>query len=212
MKPSNIAGVLLGGGQARRMGGGDKCLRVLAGRTLLDHVIGRLRPQVGPLLLNANGDAARFARFGLPVAADGVPGFAGPLAGVLSGMEWAASDAPDCPFVVTVATDAPFLPLDLVARMSAAASASGADIVCAESGGRTHPVIALWPVSLRHNLRHAIVDEGVRKVDHWSRRYTVATAAFATEPFDPFFNINTAQDLLRAEELVTAKPRAAPPR
>ena len=210
MKPSNIAGVLLGGGQARRMGGGDKCLCVLAGKTLLDHVIARLRPQVGPLLLNANGDAARFARFGLPVVADVVPGFAGPLAGVLSGMEWASADAPDCPRIVTVATDAPFLPLDLVARLSA--SAGGADIVCAQSGGRAHPVIALWPVSLRHELRHAIVVEGIRKVDRWSRRYAVVTAEFAAEPVDPFFNVNTVDDLLRAEELVASNPNFGPPR
>src|ERR1700722_1123480 len=135
----NIIGVLLAGGLARRMGGGDKPLRRIAGRPLLDRVIERLRPQVAGLVLNANGDPARFAAYGLPVVADSVPDFAGPLAGILAGLGWTAANRPDCPMIVSVATDAPFLPTDLVARMAEAIAAEGADMACAASGGGGDP-------------------------------------------------------------------------
>jgi molybdenum cofactor guanylyltransferase len=110
-------GLLLAGGLSRRMSGGDKSLRLLAGRPLLQHVVDRLRPQVDGLVLNAHGDPDRFAGFDLPVVADSIPDFAGPLAGVLAGLDWAAENRPDCSFIVSVATDAPFLPEDLVNRL-----------------------------------------------------------------------------------------------
>jgi molybdopterin-guanine dinucleotide biosynthesis protein A len=184
------------------MGGGDKPLRLLAGRPLLDHVIERLRPQVSALVLNANGDPARFARYGLPAVADSIPGFAGPLAGVLAGLDWTAAHRPDCPLIVSVATDAPFLPHDLVARMAALMAAEGADLACAASGGQSHPVIGLWPVRLREELRRALGDEGIRKVDVWTARYRLATVPFADQPFDPFFNANRPDDLDRAAALL----------
>jgi molybdenum cofactor guanylyltransferase len=199
-----IVGLLLAGGLSRRMGGGDKSLRRLGGVTLLGRVITRLRPQVDALVLNANGDPARFAEYGLPIAADAVPGFAGPLAGVLAGLDWTAAHLPDCGYVASVATDAPFLPEDLVARLAAAQEQAGADLACAASGGRTHPVFGLWPVRLREDLRQAVVEEGVRKVDLWTARHRLITVAFADQPFDPFFNANRPEDLEAAATLLAA--------
>lgn len=199
MKP---VGLLLAGGQSRRMGGGDKALRDLAGVPLLAHVIARLRPQVEALVLNANGDPARFALFELPVVADGVPGFAGPLAGVLAGLDWTAAHRPDCFHVLSVATDAPFLPRDLAARLAAALTKAGADLACAASGGRAHPVFGLWPVRLREDLRRAVAEEGVRKVDQWTARHRLVAVAFPDTPVDPFFNANRPEDLAAAAALL----------
>ena len=199
-----VAGVLLAGGQSRRMGGGDKCLHPLAGKPILAHIVERARPQVAALVLNANGDPDRFAEFGLPVAADVVEGFAGPLAGVLTGLEWAAAHAPVCTHVASFACDAPFFPADLVARFLAAVEAEGADLACAASDGRAHPVFGLWPVRLKDDLRRAMVEEGVRKVDAWTARHKLATvefppAATPVGPRDPFFNANRPEDLAQAE-------------
>lgn len=205
-----IAGVLLAGGLSRRMGGGDKALRLLGGKTLLDHVIDRMRPQVAALVLNANGDPARFARFGLPVVADSIGDFAGPLAGILAGLDWTAANRPDCPIVVSAATDAPFLPTDLVAGLVAGMEEAGADLACAASGGQPHPVIGLWPVRLREELRRALAEEGVRKVDVWTARYRLATVDFPSAPIDPFFNANRPDDLERAAALLGATAGAAP--
>jgi len=199
-----IVGLILAGGQSRRMGGGDKALRLLAGIPLLERVIERLRPQVDALVLNANGDPARFAQFALPVVADSVPGFAGPLVGVLAGLDWAASQRPDCPYIVSVATDAPFLPVDLVARLAEGLNETGADLSCAASGGRSHPVFGLWPVRLRENLRRAVIEEGIRKVDLWTSRHELATVPFADELVDPFFNTNRPEDLETAAALLQA--------
>jgi molybdopterin-guanine dinucleotide biosynthesis protein A len=196
----DVVGVLLAGGQARRMGGGDKSLRRLGERTILEHVIERARPQVAALVLNANGDPARFASFQLPVAADVVEGFAGPLAGVLTGMEWARANRPDCAWIATIATDTPFFPRDLVARMCEAIH--GADLACAASNGRANPVFGLWPVRLAGELRRAMVDEEIRKVDVWTARYRLVEVDFPAEPFDPFFNTNRPEDLAEAERLL----------
>lgn len=196
-------GVLLAGGQARRMGGGDKCLRHLANKPILAHVIERVRPQVETMVLNANGDPGRFAAFDLPVIPDVVEGFAGPLAGVLTGMEWARSHRPDCSWIVTIATDTPFLPDDLVARMIDTALLEQAQLACAQSDGRSHPVFGLWPIHLAGALRQALVDEDVRKVDRFTGRYRLAEVAFAIEPHDPFFNTNRPEDLIEAERLIT---------
>ncbi len=200
--PLPVAGVLLAGGLARRMGGGDKALSMLAGETILARVIACARPQVRGLLLNANGDPERFAAFGLPVAEDVVEGFAGPLAGVLTGLEWTAENAPECAWVASFATDAPFLPSDLVVRLMDAVMGEGAELACAASGGRPHPVFGLWPVALKGELKRALVEEGVRKVDVWTARYRLATVDFSCEPVDPFFNANRPQDLREAERLL----------
>lgn len=199
-------GVLLAGGKARRMGGGDKCLRLLGGRSILAHVIERTRPQVDALVLNANGDPARFGAFGLPVLPDVIDGFAGPLAGVLTGMEWTAANRPDCPWIITIATDSPFLPDDLVDRMMTALLRNSAELACAASDGRDHPVFGLWPVALAPRLRAAMVDEDIRKVDRFTGRYRLAKADFPIEPFDPFFNTNRPEDLAEAERLLDKRP------
>ncbi len=208
---AGVVGVVLAGGLSRRMGGGDKALLDLGGRTILDHVIERARPQVSALALNANGDAARFSRFGLPVIADVVEGYAGPLAGVLTGLEWAAAEAPGCAWIATFASDAPFLPGDLVARLVEAVERDGADMACAASSGRRHPVFGLWPVALAGALRNAVIDEALRKVDLWTARYSLAVADFAAAPHDPFFNANRPEDLAEAEALL-ARLEAAPAR
>lgn len=210
--PEPVAGVLLAGGLSRRMGGGDKCLRPLGGRPILAHIVERARPQVASLVLNANGDPARFADFGLPVVADVVAGHAGPLAGVLTGLDWAAAEAPDCTWVASIACDAPFLPNDLVARLLAAVAAEGAEMACAASNGRSHPVFGLWPLAAREDLRRAMLDEEIRKVDVWTARYRLATVDFPAVPrpdggpdggLDPFFNTNRPEDLEEAERLLT---------
>ena len=197
-----VVGLLLAGGQSRRMGGGDKALRMLGGVTLLERVLERLRPQVDALLLNANGDPSRFARFALPVVPDSIPGFAGPLAGVLAGLDWAAAQGPDYPYIVSVATDAPFLPDDLVMRLTNGLMEAGADLACAASGGRVHPVFGLWPVRLREDLRRAMADDEIRKVDRWTARHRLMTVTFADMPVDPFFNANRPEDFEAAASLL----------
>ena len=199
-----VVGVVLAGGLARRMGGGDKGMLELGGRPILDHVVGRLRPQVRLIVLNANGDPGRFERWGLPVAADVLPDNPGPLAGVLTGMDWTVANLPGLEWIVTVPTDAPFLPRDLVARLLAAVEKEGAAMACATSGGQRHPVIGLWPVALRTDLRQAMIFEGVRKVDAWTGRHTVADVDFASEPVDPFFNANRPEDLDEAQRALAA--------
>lgn len=197
-----VVGVLLAGGQARRMGGGDKCLRQLANKPILAHVIERVRHQVDDLVLNANGYPERFAAFGLPVVPDVVDGFAGPLAGVLTGMEWAKKNHPNCRWVVTIATDTPFLPTDLVTRLLDAVEREEADLAAASSGGRSHPVFGLWPVDKAEALRRAMIDEDVRKVDIFTGRYRLAHVDFPVEPHDPFFNTNRPDDLIEAERIL----------
>ncbi|AMJ63329.1 molybdenum cofactor guanylyltransferase MobA [Bosea sp. PAMC 26642] len=194
-------GLLLAGGLARRMGGGDKPLRTIAGRTILAHVIERLAPQCEGLLVNANGDPARFAAYGLPVVADSVPDFAGPLAGILAGLDWMAQHRSDLHWLVSVAADTPFIPRDLVVRLHQAREQAGVPLACAASGGWTHPVIGLWPVRLREELRHALTVEGERKIDRWTARHGCASAEWPVTPVDPFFNANRPDDLAEAERL-----------
>ena len=185
------------------MGGGDKTLRLLGGRPILAHVIERARPQVAALALNANGDPARFRVFGLPVVADGVADFAGPLAGILAGLDWMAEALLTATHLASFATDAPFLPRDLVARLVAALADGRFDIACAASGGRAHPVFAVWPLSLREALRHALREEDIRKVDRFTASYRLATVEFVSDAVDPFFNANRPEDLEAAEWLLT---------
>ena len=201
-------GLILAGGLARRMGGGDKPRMRVGGQSILFRVIERLRPQCALLLLNANGDPRRFADTGLPVVADDIPDFAGPLAGILAGLDWAARHAPDIADVVSVPGDCPFLPRDLVARLHAARSKSGRPLACARSGDWRHPVIGLWPVALRGDLRHALTVEGLRKIELWTARHGVALADWPAQPFDPFFNVNTPEDAAEAERIALQHPQA----
>ena len=204
-----VAGVLLAGGRARRMGGGDKGLQKLGGRPIIEYILERARPQVSTLVINANGDPERFSAFGLDVVADVIEGFAGPLAGVLTGMEWAAAKGPGTGWVATFATDAPFVPLDLVSRLSAAVEKDGADMACAASGGRAHPVFGLWPVALATDLCRAMEDEDMRKIDIWTARYHLIEVDFSDHPFDPFFNINEPDNLTEAELILHTERGAA---
>jgi molybdenum cofactor guanylyltransferase len=196
-----IPGVLLAGGLARRMGGGDKPMRTIGGRTILQRVIARLAPQCDGLILNANGDPARFAAFGLPVIADSVADFPGPLAGILAALDWMAANRPDVSLVLSAAGDCPFLPRDLVSRLHDALVKENAQLAVAASGEQSHPVIGLWSVSLRDELRHALVVEDIRRIDRWTARYRLATVRWPTEPLDPFFNANTVEDIAEAERL-----------
>ena len=193
-------GLVLAGGLARRMGGGDKALLRIGGVTILERVLERLRPQCSGIILNANGDPARFASTGLPVVADDVPGFAGPLAGILAGLDWAAAHAPGVAWVASVPGDCPFLPRDLLGRLHAARIEADVPLACAKSGDWRHPVVGLWPVALRRDLRHALVVENLRKIELWTGRHGVGLAEWADTPVDPFFNVNTPEDAARAEE------------
>lgn len=195
-------GVILAGGQATRMGGGDKGLRLLGGQSLLERVQGRLAPQVDRLALNANGDPARFSTIGLPVIRDSIEGFAGPLAGVLAGLDWAADQGAET--IVTAAADTPFFPCDLVPQLLLAAEGMAHPLVLAatpdtDRGRARHPTFGLWPVALRDELREAL-DRGVRKVVQWTQQHGGREAMFPHE--DAFFNVNTPEDLARAETMI----------
>jgi len=196
-----VAGIILAGGLSRRMGGGDKSLRSLAGQPVLAHVIGRVAPQVDALAINANGDPGRFSEFKLDVVADSVPGFVGPLAGVLAGMDWAIQKVSGATHVVSVPGDGPFLPLDLVHRLISAAFEANLPLATASSGGFTHPVVGLWPLALRDDLHEALAVEGIRKVDIWTAKHGIAIAEYSTQPIDPFFNANTPEEIDEAEKL-----------
>jgi molybdopterin-guanine dinucleotide biosynthesis protein A len=201
-------GVLLAGGLARRMGGGDKPLKTLGGITLLDRAVARLAPQCDGLIVNANGDPARFSGLGFPVVADTVEGFAGPLAGVLAALEWMAAHRPQTGWLLSIPTDSPFLPVDLVARLHEAREAERKLLACARSGDQTHPVVGLWPVSLAADLRHALVVEDLRKIDRWTARHGIAEATWPTAPYDSFFNANSPDDLAEAETILARHPGA----
>jgi molybdopterin-guanine dinucleotide biosynthesis protein A len=163
---------LLAGGLARRMGGGDKPMRRIGGRTILERVVARLTPQCDGLILNANGDPAR-----------------------------AAANRPDAAWILSAAADCPFLPRDLVARLHRARAEQNAQLAVAASDGQSHPVIGLWSVALRGELRQALVVEDVRKIDRWTARYKLATVEWPATPLDPFFNANTMDDIVEAEQL-----------
>jgi molybdopterin-guanine dinucleotide biosynthesis protein A len=194
-------GLILAGGLARRMGGGDKARIRIGGVTILGRVIACLAPQCSAIIINANGDLTRFADTGLPVVSDSVPDFAGPLAGVLAGLDWAAAHAPDVPDLVSVPGDCPFLPVDLVERLETARKAAKQPLACARSGDWRHPVVGLWPVRLRDDLRKALTEEDLHKIEVWTARHGVAIADWATKPVDPFLNVNTPEDVVEAEHI-----------
>ena len=206
--PEAVVGVLLAGGKSIRMGGGDKCLLPLAGRPMLVHIADRLRPQVSDLVLNANGDVARFAAFGLPIVADSLGGHAGPLAGVHAGIEWALANRPESCFVITAATDTPFFPTDLVAQFHAGLAGGEPKLLVARSEEGVHPVFGLWPVSLAPALEDSL-RAGQRKVTDWVKDHGAKEVFFPEmkaggRKLDPFFNINRPEDLAEAEALVEA--------
>ena len=203
MGDPSILGLVLAGGLARRMGGGDKARIRIGGKTILERVLAQLAPQCGSMILNANGDPARFVDTGLPVVPDTVPGFAGPLAGILAGLDWAAANAPQVTDVVSVPGDCPFLPSDLVPRLEQARKAADLPLACARSGDWRHPVIGLWPVGLRGDLRTALVEDDLRKIEAWTARHGVAIADWPAVPIDPFFNVNTPEDAAEAQHIAS---------
>ena len=205
-----VAGVILAGGQSRRMGGGNKCLLPLGGIPLLQHARNRLEPQATRLAISANADPALFADFALPVLADATADFCGPLAGILAAMRWAQNCNPPVSHIVSVPGDSPFFPRDLVAQLCAAALEAGAPLACAASGGRAHPVFGLWSLHLADDLQHALHQEKLRKIDFWTRRHGIAETRFDTEPFDPFFNINHPDDLGRAADILASVQERQP--
>jgi molybdenum cofactor guanylyltransferase len=206
---SGIVALILAGGKGSRMGGGDKPLRLLHGKPILAHTIEAINPQVDAILLNANGDGARFGMYQLPVIPDSLPDYPGPLAGILAGLEWLAQHRPDTQDLLSVPGDCPFLPADLVEQLNAARQRDTMPLACAGSGGWTHPVIGLWPLSIKDALREAL-GAGERKIDRFTARFGCATANWPMDLRDPFFNVNTPDDLLEAERLAeddTSKAR-----
>jgi molybdopterin-guanine dinucleotide biosynthesis protein A len=199
-------GAILAGGLARRMGGGDKSLLSIGGRSALERIIDRIAPQVTRIILNANADPHRFDAFHLPVVADNLPDNPGPLAGVLAALDWAASTDPKLAWVLTLPGDAPFIPRDLVSRLHAGRQVDDATLACAASRNRAHPVIALWPIAMRHELRHAVTEQGIRKIETFTQQHRRVTIAWPATPVDPFFNINTLDDLTEANRLIARHP------
>jgi molybdopterin-guanine dinucleotide biosynthesis protein A len=206
--PASILGLVLAGGLARRMGGGDKARIRIGGVTILERVLARFKPQCTDVILNANGNPARFADTGLTVVPDSVPDFAGPLAGILAGLDWAAAHRPEIIDVASVPGDCPFLPPDLVARLTAARTAAGVPLACARSGDWRHPVVGLWPVGLREDLRHALVVEDLHKIEIWTGRHGVTTVDWPVAPIDPFFNVNTPDDAAAAERMAVIEAKS----
>jgi molybdopterin-guanine dinucleotide biosynthesis protein A len=201
-------GLVLAGGQATRMGGGDKTLLKVGGETILSRTLSRITPHCEAVALNANGDPARFESFGLPVVADSVADFAGPLAGILAGLDWAHAQHPDVEWLASAPGDCPFLPHDLIPRLHKAARAANMPLACAKSGDWRHPVAALWSVKLREDLRTALSVEGLRKIEIWTERHGIALAEWPEEPVDHFFNTNRPEDLEKAEQIATRFPDA----
>ncbi|WP_375464734.1 molybdenum cofactor guanylyltransferase MobA [uncultured Methylobacterium sp.] len=203
--PAPVLGLILAGGLARRMGGGDKVLLRLGGRTLLDHVTGRLAPQCAGLALSANGDPGRFSGFRGPVLPDDVPDHPGPLAGILAGLDFAAEHRPGASHILSVSGDAPFLPHDLALCLGSAAGPGGSVIALAASGGRAHHTVALWPVGLRGDLRAALAGRGERRVGAFIARHGTVVVTWPSEPVDPFLNVNTPDDLKLAEAALAGR-------
>ena len=200
MSDNKILGVILAGGKARRMGGGDKTLIEVVGQSLLQHVIDRQNQGLDHLIINAHGDPARFAQFNLPVVPDSIEGHLGPLAGVLTAMDYAAEHVPECTWVLSLPGDTPFMPKALGPVLLDAIQGAGGELACAQSAGRNHPVVGLWPVRLRADLAAAL-NGGMRKIDRWTANYSLIAVPFSDQPFDPFFNINTPEDHAQAESI-----------
>jgi len=196
-------GLVLAGGLARRMGGGDKARLKIGGSSILDRVLATLSGQCVDIIINANGDPERFADTGCVVVPDNVPGHPGPLAGILAGLDWLAEQNNGVEWIVSVPGDCPFLPDDLVERLHLARrrQGTGVPLACARSGEWRHPVVGLWPLALRQNLRKALVEDNLRKIEVWTAQHGVAIADWPAEPIDPFFNVNTPEDAERAKRI-----------
>jgi molybdopterin-guanine dinucleotide biosynthesis protein A len=205
---SKPLGLILAGGLARRMGGGDKGLIKIGNQTILERALKRLAPQCSRVIINANGGPSRFAFTGLPVVPDDIPDFAGPLAGILAGLDWTAVNAPENEYVASAPGDCPFLPRELIKRLEEARKKEGKPLACAKSGDWRHPVVGLWPVALRGDLRHALKVENLHKIEIWTARHGVAIAEWPDQPVDPFFNANTPEDIERAQQIVREHPDA----
>lgn len=205
---SKPLGLILAGGLARRMGGGDKGLIRIGGETILDRALSRMKPQCSRMIINANGDPSRFAFTGLPVVADDIPDFAGPLAGILAGLDWAAANAPGTEYIASAPGDCPFLPRNLVDRLDEARRKENKPLACAKSGDWRHPVVGLWSVALRADLRRALMEENLHKIEIWTARHGVAIAEWPDHPVDPFFNANTPEDVERARDIAREHPGA----
>lgn len=200
---TQIVGAILAGGLSRRFGGGDKCLQLLGGRPILNHIIERAKPQVDQLILNANGELSRFETFGMTTVPDSVTGYAGPLAGILTAMEWVREHQSRVRWVVTFPADAPFVPFDYVEKLLAGVEGEGADLACAASSGRNHPVCGLWDVNFADALHKSLVNDDLRKIDLWTAQYKLSVVNFDASPVDPFFNINRREDLEEAGRRLT---------
>jgi molybdopterin-guanine dinucleotide biosynthesis protein A len=197
-----VIGLILAGGQARRMGGADKAFLKLGGETLITRAIARARPQADEFIINANGDLERFASLSCEVIADRVGGFLGPLAGILSGFEWMRANRPDARWLASFACDCPFFPTDTVERLIAGAQSRSVPIAIAASGERHHPVFAVWSASLPVTSESVLRGEGLRKMDDFVAGFPNTRVIFPLAPIDPFFNINTPDDLVRAQTLI----------
>jgi molybdenum cofactor guanylyltransferase len=198
----SVVGIILAGGLAKRMGGGDKCLLPLAGKTLLQRTVERAQPQVGPLLLSANGNSLRFARTRLPVVPDLLPGNLGPLVGIHAGLRWMQKDNPDAEWLMSFASDTPFFPLDIVKQLLAAATENHSQLAIASSRLQLHPVFALWHASLLDKIEEQLKSGEAPRLQDWAKQQKMVEVSFAADTYDPFFNINTPQDLYTAEPLV----------
>jgi molybdopterin-guanine dinucleotide biosynthesis protein A len=206
MHSANIIGLILAGGQARRMGGVDKALLMLRGQTLIERAVAGAKPQVSELIINANGDVSRFARLGVPVISDRIQGFLGPLAGILAGLEWMRENRPDANFMASFACDCPFFPTDMVRRLLKTLQTEKASVAIAASGTRHHPVFALWSAAIEETSESVLKDRGLRKMDDFVDTLPNARVVFSSDLVDPFFNVNTPDDLARAEALMAGKP------
>ena len=205
-----VVGVILAGGQSRRMGAGDKAWKKLAGRFLIEHVVARAAPQVDLLAINTAQPSSVYDPLNIPVIPDCLPGQLGPLVGVLSGLEWARTQTPYCRWMASFAVDTPFFPHDLVACLLKTLRQEDADIACAISGQRHHPVFSLWPVALADDLKTCL-KQGIRKIEDWTNRHHVAWHRFEDQPMDPFFNINRPEELATAESMISTLSQSHQP-
>ncbi|MFL4996941.1 MAG: molybdenum cofactor guanylyltransferase MobA [Microvirga sp.] len=206
MPPSTL-GVILAGGLSRRMGGGNKSLLVFEGITLLEHVARRLAPQCESVIINANSTLPRFKNMPFPVVPDSIAGSLGPLAGILTALEWTATHRPGIEWIASIPGDTPFIPLDLVPQLHEARHEARRPLACASSGSQVHFAVGLWPVSLRQDLRQALLENGMRSVSDWAGLHGYAEASWPVEPVDPFFNINTPDDWAEAKVLAQRRRR-----
>ena len=200
----DIPGIILAGGLSRRMGGGDKGLLMLGKTTIIERVIDKISPQVGSLAININGDSSRFPDYKLPIIPDSIKGYLGPLSGILAGMEWAFKNGNR--YIATVAADTPFLPDDFIKRLHAMVKSKNLNIGIAASRILSgddvfiHPTFGIWEVALKDDLRDALAND-TRKIMFWAKKFKLDYYYFDTSDklSDPFFNINTPDDLEEAK-------------